>query len=286
MAISHQKTDSAPQRYGPGRNFIIQAVKLAWPVIKAGKKLSNVPVLRWLIYPFFMRPYNEVSSIPLNIDVQGPDHVVMPRRIVKRLLADVDDIFIFDECICRRHNNVTLPPPTIGCMALEPAIRRIHPSHERMVTTQEAFHHVDRAAEAGLIANFAHVWIDPASFQTRFHDLMFICYCDDTNCLYRTDMKNRGASLQGAYQRLPGLAVCVDPGKCEGCGKCVERCFLAEMALVNGKALIGPSCAGCGRCVENCPNGAVALNIKNEDGLYADLVQWIKGVSHLPIKNT
>jgi len=115
---------------------------------------------------------------------------------------------------------------------------------------------------------------------------MFICYCDDTNCLYRTDMKNRGASLQGAYQRLPGLAVCVDAGKCEGCGKCVERCFLAEMALVNGKALIGPSCAGCGRCVENCPNGAVALNIKNEDGLYADLVQWIKGVSHLPIKNT
>jgi hypothetical protein len=50
MAISHQKTDSAPQRYGPGRNFIIQAVKLAWPVIKAGKKLSNVPVLRWLIF--------------------------------------------------------------------------------------------------------------------------------------------------------------------------------------------------------------------------------------------
>jgi hypothetical protein len=210
----------------------------------------------------------------------------MPRRIVKRLLADVDDIFIFDECICRRHNNVTSPPPMIGCMALGPAIRRIHPSHGRMVTTQESFHHMDRAAEAGLIANFAHVWIDPASFQTRFHDLMFICYCDDTNCLYRTDMKNRGASLQGAYQRLPGLAVCVDAGKCEGCGKCVERCFLAEMALVNGKALIGPSCAGCGRCVENCPNGAVALNIKNEDGLYADLVQWIKGVSHLPIKNT
>ncbi len=272
-------------KYGPNRNFIINAVKLGWPVIKAGKRLSNVPILKWLIYPFFMRPYNEVSSIPLNIEVQRPESVVMPRRIVKRLLADVEDIFIFDECICRRHNKVSTPPQTIGCMALGPAIRRIHPSHGKMVTTEEAFHHVDRAAEAGLIANFAHVWIDPAAFHTRFHDLMFICYCDDTNCLYRTYVQNRGPSLQGAYQRLPGLSVSVDPGKCKGCGTCIEQCFLADISLVNEKAVIGPSCAGCGRCVERCPNKAVTLNIKNEDTLYADLVQWIKGVSRLPIKS-
>ena len=272
-------------KHGPNRNFVMQAVRLAWPIIQAGKRLSNLPVLKWLIYPFFMRPYNEVSSIPLNIEVKGPDSVLMPRRVVKKLLTDVEDIFVFDECICRRHNRVSAPPQNIGCMALGPAIRRIHPSHGKRVTTEEAFRHVDRAAEAGLVANFAHVWIDPTAFQIRFHDLMFICYCDDTNCLYRTYMKNRGPSLQGAYQRLPGLSVLVDPERCDGCGVCVEQCFLADISLVNEKAVIGSSCAGCGRCVDRCPREAVSLNIHDEDALYADLIHWIKGVSSLPVKS-
>ncbi|MBW6499591.1 MAG: 4Fe-4S binding protein [Bacteroidales bacterium] len=280
-----QQNDRSKQKYGPGRNFVIWAVRLGWPFIKFGKILSNVPLIKWLIYPFFMRPYNEISSIPLNIEVPNPESVVLPRRVVQRLLTAVDDIFIFDECICRRHNNVSVPPQTIGCMALGPAGSRIHPSHGKMATIEEAFRHVDRAAEAGLVANFAHVWIDPVAFHTRFHDLMFICYCDDKNCLYRTYMKNRGPSLKGAYQRLPGLLVVVDPDKCEGCGTCKEQCFLADISLVGGKAVIGRSCAGCGRCVEICPNKAIALKIKNEEALFEDLVQWIKGVSHLPIKS-
>lgn len=272
-------------RYGPGRNFVRLAVRLAWPLIRAGKRLSDVPVLKWLIYPFFMRPYNEVSSIPLNIEVQRPENVAMPRRVVKRLLAEVDELFIFDECICRRNNKVSSPPQDIGCMALGPAIRRIHPSHGKMVTQEEAFRHVDRAAEAGLIANVAHVWIDPVAFHTRFHDLMFICYCDDTNCLYRTHMKNRGPSLQGAYQRLPGLSVRVNEDACKGCGTCVEQCFLGEMTLIHEKAVIGEACAGCGRCVERCPEQAVSLHLQNEDALYAELVRWIRGVSDLPVQS-
>ena len=34
----------------------MKAVQLAWPIMQAGKRLSNVPFLKWLIYPFFMRP--------------------------------------------------------------------------------------------------------------------------------------------------------------------------------------------------------------------------------------
>jgi heterodisulfide reductase subunit A-like polyferredoxin len=98
-------------------------------------------------------------------------------------------------------------------------------------------------------------------------------------------MKSRGPSLEGAYQRLPGMSVSVDQSKCKGCGKCIEQCFLADISLVNEKATIGRSCAGCGRCVERCPNGAVTLAIESEEALYADLVKWIKGVSELPIKN-
>ena len=115
---------------------------------------------------------------------------------------------------------------------------------------------------------------------------MFICLCDDTVCGYRTGLKTRGPSLQGVYQRLPGMSLSVDESKCIGCGKCVESCFLGNISLVNEKAKHGASCSGCGKCVEACPNEAAVMNIEGEEALYRQLVQWIKGVSELPIKNT
>lgn len=269
--------------HGPGKAFVRAAVRLSWPVIRAGKTLSNAPFFRWIIRPFFMRPYNEVTSIPIQVTVEPPGSVVLPRRIVERLVTDVQEKFILDECICRTHNKVDKPPRDIGCMALGPAIHRIHPSHGRMVSTEEAVRHVRRAADAGLIANIAHVWIDPLAFGTRFRDLMFICFCDDTNCIYRTSMKNRGPTLDGAYKRLPGITLGVDPHACKGCSLCAESCFLAAITFLRGKASIGPACAGCGRCVEICPNKAIRLTFEDEETLYRNLLCRISEVSELPV---
>ena len=276
---------SKEMKYGPTKSSVKRSTNLSWWLVIAGKRWSNVPILKKIIDPFFRRPDNDITSIPINVDVKGPDNVTMPRQIIKRLLADIDEKFLFDECTCRVHNNVDWPPRDIGCMALGPGVRTIHPSHGRMITTEEALRHVDRAADAGLVANVAHSWIDPASFKYNFDDVMFICYCDDKNCLYRTYMKNRGPSLDGAYQRLPGISVSVDKSKCKGCGVCIDQCFLANITLVNGKSEIGPKCAGCGRCVDRCSNKAITMTIKNEDELYSELVQWIRGLSKVPIKH-
>ncbi|HQI00481.1 MAG TPA: hypothetical protein PLA18_04350 [Deltaproteobacteria bacterium] len=272
--------------HGPGKSIVRAAVRLSWPIMTAAKRLSNVPFFKWLIRPFFMRPYNELTSIPIQVKVDSPDSVVLPRRILERLLTDVDDIFVLDECICRTHNRTDIPPQNIGCMALGPAIHRIHPSHGRMVSTDEAIRHMHRAAEAGLIANIAHVWIDPVAFWTRFRDLMFICFCDDRNCLYRTYMKSRGPTLDKAYRRLPGMNLSVDAGKCLGCGSCTESCFLAAISMVEGKARIGESCAGCARCVETCPSGAITLTFEGEEALYKGLLMRIREISELPVRDT
>lgn len=271
--------------HGPGKSFIRAAVRLSWPIIIAGKRLSNAPFFKWLIRPFFMRPYNELTSIPIHVKVDSPDSVVLPRSILERLFTDVDEKFILDECICRTHNRVDTPPRDIGCMALGPAIHRIHPSNGRMVSTEEAIRHMNRAADAGLVANIAHVWIDPIAFGTRFRDLMFICFCDDKNCIYRTYMKNRGPTLDKAYRRLPGMTLSVDADKCQGCGQCAESCFLAEISIVDGKARIGQACAGCARCSEVCPNGAITITFENEETLYKGLLRRIREISELPIRS-
>ncbi|MDT8272677.1 MAG: hypothetical protein RRA35_05750, partial [Desulfomonilia bacterium] len=103
--------------YGPGKSFVKWSVWLSWPIIAAGKRLSNVPVLKWLISPFFMRPYNEVTAVPIDVTVESPDSAVLPIRIVERLVTDVEEKFIIGECICRSHNKVATPPMDIGCMA-------------------------------------------------------------------------------------------------------------------------------------------------------------------------
>ena len=269
-------------RYGPGKRLVKLSVTLSWPLMQAAKKLSNVPILKWIINPFFAYPYNEVTAIPINAEIAMPKSVALPSRIVEEILKRSSDIFILDRCICRDLLSCKNHPADIGCMALGPAARRIHPSHGRFVTVDEGMAHVGRAAEAGLIASIAHTWIDPVAFWTiPFDRLMFICYCDDCCCLYRTHMKSRGPNLDRAYKKLDGITVVVDKEKCDGCGVCVERCFVGEMRLVNGVATVSEGCRGCGRCVEVCPRQAVRLDLDDMDALVSRMMERIGAVADI-----
>jgi ferredoxin len=269
-------------RFGPSKRLVKFMVSLSWPIMIAAKKWSSLPILRWIINPFFRYPHNEVTSIPINVEVRQPESIPIPRRVVERLVTEVDDIFIIDECICRSLLNCGNYPIDIGCIALGSAIRRMHPSHGKRATREEATAHVRRAAEAGLIANIAHVWIDPVAFGlTPFKQLMFICFCDDCCCLYRTHMKKRGPNLDRAYQKLLGISIEVDAERCNGCGICVDSCFVAAMKLQDGVAIPGESCKGCGRCVELCPQGAATLRLEDEETLYKKLRDRIADVSEI-----
>ncbi len=269
-------------RYGPGRRLVKLSVAISWPLMTAAKRLSRVPVLRWIINPFFSYPYNEVTAIPINAEIAPPGSVALPARIVHEILKRSSDIFILDRCICRDLLNCKNHSANIGCMALGPAARRMHPSHGRFVTLDEGIAHIDKAARAGLVASIAHVWIDPAAFFTvPFDRLMFICFCDDCCCLYRTHMKHRGPNLDRAYKGLDGISIVIDREKCNGCGICVERCFIGEMSLVDNVAVVPASCKGCGRCVQLCPRGAARLEMEDIDILIDRMIKRIGAVADI-----
>jgi len=269
-------------RYGPGRKMVKTMVWLSWPIIRWGKKLSSYPVLKWIIHPFFAYPYSEVTAVPINVKVDLPDSVPVPVRILERLVGDVEDRFLLDECICRGLLNCENHPKEIGCMALGPAIKRINPSHGRRISAEEAVSHIRKAADSGLIASLAHTWIDPLAFGLRhFNQLMFICFCDDCCCLYRTHMTKRGPNLDRSYRPLPGVSIRIDTGLCSGCGVCVERCFVASMQMEDGIAVVGDDCKSCGRCVELCPENAIELVMEDEETLYRRLRERIAAVADI-----
>lgn len=269
-------------RSGFRKKLTYSMVWSSLPIIKWGKKLSNVAPFKWLIAPFFRYPHNEVTAVPINIGVKAPESAALPRRLLERMLSEIDDIFLLNGCICRTLHPVKGFPAELGCMALGPAARMIHPSHGRLVTSSEAAEHVRRAAGAGLVASVAHTWIDAVGFGIGpFSRLMFICFCDDSSCIFRSHMKNRGPNLNRAYKKLPGISVSVDAALCDGCGVCVEKCFAAEMRLENGKAVIGPDCKACGRCLELCPRGAIAMHFEDEERLYRSLVERVRAVAEV-----
>jgi len=269
-------------KYGPPRKFVKFAFKLGWPIVKLGKKWSSLPVLKWIINPFFAYPYNEVTYVPINVKVAPPESVTIPNKVVRRVLDLAAEIFIVDECLCRGHTKCRDYPQDIGCMVLGRAVERMHPSHGRKVTLDEAHNHVQKAADAGLIASIAHVWIDPLAFGLPdFDKLMFICFCDDCCCLYRTHLEKRGPNLDKACKGLPGISIQLNRALCQGCGKCAEWCFVRAINMENGKPQFGPDCRGCGRCVEICPQNALELNLTEEEILFQRIKQRIEKVADI-----
>ena len=53
----------------------------------------------------------------------------------------------------------------------------------------------------------------------------------------------------------------LDPGKCIGCGMCLEVCPHQVFRLESGKAQMDnrDSCMECGACARNCPAEAVSV---------------------------
>jgi ferredoxin len=245
------------------------------------KRISNYPVIKWFVNPFWAPKRWDVTVIPINVEVKTPDIVSIPRKIMERLIDQTDDIFIMDTCACRTVFQHKTEVQDIGCMAFGPGARRIHPSHGRFVNKETAKAHIEKAARAGLVANVAWTWIDPNTWGTDpFDRQLFTCFCDD-KCFYRGSMQNRGPNLNRTHRKLPGISISVDSKKCIGCGICSEACFVAEMKVVNGIASIGKDCKACGRCIEVCSNDAIQINFGEEETLFSTLMDRLKAYTNI-----
>jgi len=258
--------------------------KIGWPSIILGKKLAGIPLLGKLINPLFALPHSQLTSIPIHTVAIGEEarteNMSLPIHLVEKLLPEASHIMLLDECICRAHMNVE--PRSIGCLVLGRSALDIHPSNGRLVTVQEAKAHVHRAAQAGLVANVAHVWIDPVGFGvTSFRQMLFVCFCGPNACLYTDYLHKRVPNLDKSYSRLPGLRTVIDNEKCDGCALCVDECFVSSISMAGGKAVISEVCKACGRCITHCPSKAISIAMDNEDAVFQQLLTRVKSVADI-----
>jgi len=248
---------------------------LAVPVIILGKRIAAIPYLRHIPNVFFNTRFNQLTAVPIrqlkvNENVEHTSSP-LPVEIVGMLAEKASHIMILDECVCRSYYKK--PNRSIGCMVLGKAALDIHPTAGRIIDIEQAKAHLKRAADAGLVANVAHVWIDPMGFGvTSFSKMLFICFCGEDSCLYTDSLKVRCPNLDKAYKRLDGLNIIIDEALCTGCETCAEMCFVSAISIMNGKAEIDDDvCKGCGRCISFCHENAISLSIDNSQKVF----EWL-----------
>ena len=76
-------------------------------------------------------------------------------------------------------------------------------------------------------------------------------------------LKNLGmgcAARQGKLSQHSNVSPKVKRKSCTACGRCITRCPVEAIALVNEKAKINlEKCIGCAECITICPEGAVQI---------------------------
>lgn len=99
----------------------------------------------------------------------------------------------------------------------------------------------------------------------------FICNC--CGCCCEALVAARRLGFAHAVQTTNFLPA-IDPGKCNGCGKCADACPIESMALVSAndprhpklrKAMVNAqTCLGCGVCVRACARDALRLQQREQ----------------------
>lgn len=142
--------------------------------------------------------------------------------------------------------------PTDVCMffgqGAEFAIERLE---ARKLTKKEARVLLDQAEDAGLV----HMT------RNTTEDIEFLCNCDQWHCEVLTSVLKQsrpGLFFSSGFQPI------FDPGLCEACETCVERCPAGALTMGENDVpqVDFGRCFGCAICATGCPSEAIAMDTK------------------------
>jgi predicted Fe-Mo cluster-binding NifX family protein/ferredoxin len=71
----------------------------------------------------------------------------------------------------------------------------------------------------------------------------------------KRQLNNRIAQLESGRKAV----ALVDPGKCAGCGVCLDVCPAGAIEVNKQAVVDAEACTGCAACVSECPNGAIII---------------------------
>ena len=260
--------------------WFVYLLKVAFPSRALAARATHAPVLgslvdRWLFegdHLIYLPKDDALQTgavirtdavIQIDEPVDLPEEMVVPSRVVEHFIEEAGTHWIMNSCICRDASHCEDYPIDLGCLFLGEAASGINPRLGRPVTKEEAFEHVRRCREAGLVHLIGRNKLDTIWLGVGPGDkLLTICNCCPCCCLWRM-LPHLSPQIGSKITGMPGVSVYVNE-ECVGCGVCTEGiCFADAIRLEGSRAVIGDACRGCGRCVEVCPQGAIKLSVEH-----------------------
>lgn len=225
-------------------------------------KTSRVPLIG-KYHPFLKSQNNIYTTLPVNVDIKA-DSVPLPPAVAIELIKRSKHLHILDKCLCRHGRNCENHTHDIGCLFLGATGLDIVPSFSHKVSEEEAIGHVENALKEGLLPTVGRFRVDNYAFLTPDkHTLLGICFCCSC-CCFLSYYRHAPQSLNTKINPwLSGLQIDIDKEKCQGCGTCMETCYMDAISIENGTAVHAETCRGCGRCAKNCPNGTVTVTLSD-----------------------
>ena len=226
--------------------------------------LSKLPLFREIAVRHSEPEISVGSYIPINTSLGEFENQLMPEKMLEHFIKKAKHIYVQNYCGCRVYHDCKDHDRTLGCMYIGDDVPTIKlpPEQGRFITQEEAWDHVKKSIENGLIPVFGrHPGETYGIGADDTGHIMSMCFCCPCCCINGKIAKNASSELQ-VFTRMEGLTVEVDKDICVGCGICLDVCVFVGRDVIDGKAVIDQErCLGCGRCEKVCPNGAITITI-------------------------
>lgn len=198
----------------------------------------------------------QMRTIPIGLAIT-PEMHIEPYNDMKKYVGGLKDDIVVANCVCResaeviggycRHSDIRET-----CLMFSDAARyMIGRGVGRPITNEEALTILNRAEEAGFI-------LQPQNSR----EPQFVCCCcvDCCHALKALKMYPRPADIYNSHYYAT-----INPAKCKGCKKCIDRCGMDAIFLQDKTAVVNlDRCIGCGACFVACKNEAQRLQKKEK----------------------
>jgi NAD-dependent dihydropyrimidine dehydrogenase PreA subunit len=206
------------------------------------------------------RILNPLRTVPVGESIPHPGKFrVSTYDDVRKMVEDAPGPLAVANCICRQKSRrfgvrctKTSLEETCLMIGADHARHYVDMGVGRFISKEEVYGILKQAQEDGLV-------IQPENSQKP----EAICVCCGDCCVFLKPIK---ALPRPVEFFLNNYFVAVDPGLCDGCGLCIERCQMDARTMVDGIAVVNlDRCIGCGNCVVLCPSNANRLEKKEPE---------------------
>lgn len=238
-----------------GREMLYMALPWMPGIVETQLNLMDKEFARMLLehsreyFPTWSALDNQMFRvIPVNSAIETTPAVETYDRI-RDLVRKQKQISVMP-CLCRETHGTLEEDcgrPHETCFVFGPYSRHfVENGDGRYITVEETLSILDECEKNALV-------LQPVNAR----ELNGMCCCCSCCCFMLDNLRklpNPASIVQSSFRAG------IDPGLCDQCGACLERCQMDALTENERSMTVNPArCIGCGLCVSECPENAISL---------------------------